>query len=290
MVTINVVAVLGAGVMGNGIAQIASQAGYQVYMYDVDANALEKGFASIKSSLGRMAAKGKLTQADADKVLANIKGTLDMKEAVGKADLVIEAAPEVLELKQKIFKQLDELCPPHTILATNTSNCSITAIGAATKRPQSVIGLHFANPVPMMRGVEMIKGLDTSEEVTQAAKDALVKMGKDYYVAQDYPGFSGNRGFMVFLNENFEVAREGIASPADIDKNYKLSFSHPLGPFELADLIGLDQLLHGLEYLNSQYGDKYLPSQLLKKMVAAGYYGRKSGRGFYRYNAKGEKL
>ena len=290
MVTINVVAVLGAGVMGNGIAQIASQAGYQVYMYDVDAKALEKGFASIKSSLGRMAAKGKLTQADADKVFANIKGTLDMKEAVGKADLVIEAAPEVLELKQKIFKQLDEFCPAHTILATNTSNCSITAIGAATKRPQSVIGMHFANPVPMMRGVEMIKGLDTSEEVTQAAKDVIVKMGKDYFVAQDYPGFSGNRGFMVFLNENFEVAREGIASPADIDKNYRLSFSHPLGPFELADLIGLDQLLHGLEYLNSQYGDKYLPSQLLKKMVAAGYYGRKTGRGFYRYNEKGEKL
>jgi 3-hydroxybutyryl-CoA dehydrogenase len=290
MVTINKIAVIGAGIMGNGIAQVASQAGYEVSMYDIEAKALEKGFDSIKNSLGRMTAKGKISEADAAKVVANIKGSLDLKEAVKEGDLVIECVPEVLDLKKKVFKQLDEFCPAHTILATNTSNCSITAIASATRRPQSVVGMHFANPVPVMRGVELIRGLDTTDEVTQAAKDVIAKMGKEYYVAQDYPGFCGNRGFMVFLNENFNVAMQGISTPADIDKNYRLSFGHPLGPFELADLIGLDQLLHGMEYLNQQYGDRYLPSQLLVKLVAAGYYGRKTGRGFYRYNEKGEKL
>lgn len=290
MVELNKIAVIGSGTMGNGIAQVASQAGYQVAMYDVDAKALEKGFDSIKRSLSRMTAKGKISEAESTKIVSNIKGTLDLKEAVGNADLIIECVPEDLSLKQKVFKQLDELCPPHTILASNTSNCSITAIASATKRPQNVIGAHFANPVPLMVGVEVIKGLDTSEDAVQTTLEFLKRIGKQYYIANDSPGFSGSRGLLLYINESFNVLSEGVSSAADIDKNYKLSFNHPMGPFELADLIGLDQLLHGMEYMHKEYGDKFLPSKLMKQLVSAGYYGRKTMRGVYKYNEKGERL
>lgn len=284
MIEIKKVAVLGSGHMGNGIAQVYAQAGFQVAMTDVDEKSLQKGFDSIKKSLGLMAKKGKITEAQAAEVVTvRIKGMTDMKEAVKDADIVIEAIPEELTLKQQIFKQLDEICPPHTILATNTSTISITAIASATKRPEKVIGLHFAGPVPLMVGVEIIRGLDTSEETLEVAKQMVYAVGKQYYVGKDGPGFVGNRVFPMFLNEAFNLLWEGIATPEDIDKMATLSLGHPMGPLTLADMIGLDQLLKGLEYLHRELGEKYRPSPMLKKLVAAGYYGRKTGRGVYKY-------
>jgi 3-hydroxybutyryl-CoA dehydrogenase len=276
-------AVIGAGTMGNGIAQVLAQAGIEVAMMDVDDKFLERGFASIKASLGKMTEKGKMTEDEAAKVVARIKGTLDMKEAVSDVDIVIEAVNEDLNLKQGVFKKLDEMCPKHTILATNTSTMSITAIASATKRPEMVVGMHFAHPVPVMVGVEVIKGLDTSEETMEAAKKVIERIGKEYVVNRDSPGFAGNRLLPLFINEAFNIVWEGIATPEDIDKGVKLSFRHPMGPLELADFIGLDQLLRGQEYLYREWGEKYRPSPLLKQLVAAGYYGRKTGRGVYKY-------
>ncbi|MCK4827746.1 3-hydroxybutyryl-CoA dehydrogenase, partial [bacterium] len=197
------VAIIGAGIMGNGIAQVLAQAWFEVAMMDIEDKFIQRGIAFIKKSLGRMKKRGKIAEDEADKVLARIKGTLDLKEAVSDADLVIEAIPEELNLKQQAFKQLDELCLEHTILATNTSTISITAIASATQRPDKVIGMHFANPVPVMKGVEIIRGLDTSDETLKAAKKVLSMMGKQYYVAKDSPGFVGNRAFPLFLNEAF---------------------------------------------------------------------------------------
>ena len=284
MIEIKKVAVIGAGTMGNGIAQVYAQAGFQVAMTDAEDRFLQQGFDTIKKSLGLIAKKGKITEAQANEVVSvRIKGTLDLKEAVSDADLVIEAVPEELTLKQRIFKQLDEICPPHTILATNTSTISITAIASATKRPDKVIGLHFAAPVPLMKGVEIVRGLDTSEETLEVAKKMVHAVGKELYVGKDGPGFVGNRVFPMFLNEAFNLLWEGIATPEDIDKMATLSLGHPMGPLTLADMIGLDQLLKGLEYLHHELGDKYRPSPMLKKLVAAGYYGRKTGRGVYKY-------
>jgi 3-hydroxybutyryl-CoA dehydrogenase len=284
MIEIKKVAVIGAGTMGNGIAQVYAQAGFQVAMTDAEDRFLQQGFDTIKKSLGLIAKKGRITEAQANEVVSvRIKGTLDLKEAVSDADLVIEAVPEELALKQRIFKQLDEICPPHTILATNTSTISITAIASATKRPDKVIGLHFAAPVPLMKGVEIVKGLDTSEETLEVAKKMVHAVGKELYVGKDGPGFVGNRVFPMFLNEAFNLLWEGIATPEDIDKMATLSLGHPMGPLTLADMIGLDQLLKGLEYLHHELGDKYRPSPMLKKLVAAGYYGRKTGRGVYKY-------
>jgi 3-hydroxybutyryl-CoA dehydrogenase len=283
MTDIKKLAVLGAGVMGNGIAQVAAQAGIQVYMEDINDKVLQRGFDDIKKSLEIMVKKGKYDAAGAEKVLSLIKGTTDLKKAVSDVDMVIEAVPEDLALKQNIFKQLDEFCPKHTLLVTNTSTISITAIASVTKRPESVIGLHFANPVPVMVGVEVIKGFMTSEETLESAKKFLKLVGKEYYVAKDAPGFIGNRLLPLFINEAFNVLWEGIATAEDIDKSTKLSFRHPMGPFELADLIGLDQLLKGLEYMCKEHGDRYRPSPMLKQLVAAGYYGRKTGRGVFIY-------
>ncbi len=283
MTQIKRVAVIGAGIMGSGIAQVSAQAGFQVFVTDLEDKFLQRALDSIRTSLGKMKGKGKITEAEADRILERIKLTLDLNEAVSNSDLVIEAVPEDLNLKQRIFRQLDDVCLPHTILATNTSTISITAIASATRRPEKVLGMHFANPVPIMKGVELIKGLDTSEETMEIAKKVVEVMGKGYYVCKDAPGFIGNRTFPLFLNEAFNVLWEGIASAEDIDKGAKLSFDHPMGPLELADLIGLDQLLKGLEYLHKELGEKYRPSPLLKKLVAAGYYGRKAGRGVYEY-------
>ncbi len=283
MTQIKRVAVVGAGIMGSGIAQVSAQAGFQVFVTDLEDKFLQRALESIRTSLARMKGKGKITEAEADRILERIKLTLDLNEAVSNSDLVIEAVPEDLNLKQRIFRQLDDVCLPHTILATNTSTISITAIASATRRPEKVLGMHFANPVPIMKGVELIKGLDTSEETMEIAKKVVEVMGKGYYVCKDAPGFIGNRTFPLFLNEAFNVLWEGIASAEDIDKGAKLSFNHPMGPLELADLIGLDQLLKGLEYLHKELGEKYRPSPLLKKLVAAGYYGRKAGRGVYEY-------
>ncbi len=284
MIEIRKVAVLGAGTMGSGIAQVSAQAGFQVAMIDLEDKLLQRGFQSIKKSLGIMKGKGKITEEQADEVLARIRGTLDLKEAVSEVDLVIEAIPENLDLKKQTFKKLDEMCPEHTILATNTSTMSITAIASATGRPDKVIGMHFASPVPAMRGVELIRGLHTSEETMEVARTVVEMMGKEYYVSKDAPGFVGNRLLPLFVNEAFNVLWEGIASAEDIDKGIRLSLRHPMGPLELADLVGLDVLLNGLEYLHRELGEKYRPSPLLKQLVAAGHYGRKTGRGVYKYS------
>jgi 3-hydroxybutyryl-CoA dehydrogenase len=276
-------AVLGAGIMGNGIAQVAAQAGIHVNMEDINNAVLQRGFDEIKKSLDIMVKKGKYDAAGAEKILSMITGMTDIKKAVSDVDMVIEAVPEDLALKQNIFRQLDDFCPAHALLVTNTSTISISAIASATRRPGSVIGLHFANPVPVMVGVEVIRGLMTSDETLESAKKFLKTIGKEYYVAKDAPGFVGNRLLPLFINEAFNVLWEGIATAEDIDKSTKLSFRHPMGPFELADLIGLDQLLKGLEYMYKEYGEKYRPSPALKQLVAAGYYGRKTGRGVFIY-------
>jgi len=278
------VAVIGAGTMGNGIAQVLSHAGYKVAMMDIKQEFLDRGFESIKSSLAKMQEKGKVSVEQAARIIENIDGRLDIKSAAGDADLVIEAVPEELELKKDVFRQLDEICPAETILASNTSNCSITAIASATGRPEKVIGMHFSNPVPIMVGVELITGLDTSEDTLQTAKDVVIKINKEFWVAKDSPGFAGSRVLLLYINECFLILGEGIATAEDIDRNFKLALNHPMGPLELADLIGLDQLLHGLEYMNKEFGEKFLPSPLLKKLVSAGYYGRKTGRGVYKYS------
>jgi 3-hydroxybutyryl-CoA dehydrogenase len=277
------VAVIGAGTMGNGIAQVLSHAGYKVAMMDIKQEFLDRGFESIKSSLAKIQEKGKISAEQAARIIENIDGRLDYKSATSDADLVIEAVPEELELKKDVFRQLDEICPAETILASNTSNCSITAIASATGRPEKVIGMHFSNPVPIMVGVELITGLDTSEDTLQTAKDVVIKINKEFWVAKDSPGFAGSRVLLLYINECFLILGEGIATAEDIDRNFKLALNHPMGPLELADLIGLDQLLHGLEYMNKEFGEKFLPSPLLKKLVAAGYYGRKTGRGVYKY-------
>lgn len=278
------ISVLGAGIMGSGIAQVAAQAGFQVVMRDLEDKFLQQGLRSIKDSLGIMKEKDKLSSEEVSEVLGRIKSTIDFKEAASDTDLVIEAIPENLELKKQIFSELDETCPERTILATNTSSLSITAIASATKRPDKVVGMHFANPVPVMPGVELIKGRDTSEETLEIAKEVINKMGKQFFVAADFPGFLGNRLLMLFINEAFNLVWQRIASPEDIDKGCKLSFRHPMGPLELADLIGLDTVLAILDYLHKEISERYRPSPLLRQMVAAGHYGRKTGRGVYSYS------
>ena len=277
------VAVLGAGVMGSGIAQVSAQAGLEVSMVDTEDRFLQFGFEAIKKSLSIMKEQDKIGQEEVARIISRINGALSLKEAVCSADLVIEAVPEKIELKKQMFKQLDEICPLHTILATNTSTISISAIASATKRPEKVIGMHFSNPVPVMKGVILNIGLDTSKETIKVAREVCEMMGKECMVNRDSPGFSGNRLITLFINEAFNVLWEGIATAEDIDKDVKLSFRHPMGPLELADLIGLDQLLNGLEYVHREWGEKYRPSPLLKQLVAAGHLGKKTGRGVYKY-------
>jgi len=283
MVKIEKIGVIGAGIMGSGIVQVAAQGGYKVTMRDVEDKFIEHAFDTIRKSLGLMKEKGKITAEEVDKILARIKGTLKIEEATENAGLIIEAIPEDLELKKQLFKNLDAMCPPPVVLATNTSSLSITAIASATKTPERVVGMHFSNPVPVMMGVELIKGRDTSEDTLEVAKEVSRKMGKDFFIAADFPGFAGNRMFPLFLNEAFYVLWEGIASAEDIDKMCKLQLRHPMGPLELADFTGLDTILSVLEYLHREMGEKYRPCPLLKQLVAAGHYGRKTGRGVYKY-------
>jgi 3-hydroxybutyryl-CoA dehydrogenase len=283
MIEIKKVAVIGAGTMGNGIAQVHAQAGFQVAMTDTEERFLQRGFETIRKSLGLMTKKGTITEDQAKEVVTRIQGELSLEKAVADADLVIEAVPELLHLKQEVFRKLDQTGPPHAVLATNTSTISITAIASATKRPEKVVGIHFAAPVPVMKGVEIIKGLDTSAETLEVAKKMVRAIGKEFYVGKDGPGFVGNRVFPMFLNEAFNLLWEGVASAEDIDKMATLSLGHPMGPLTLADMIGLDQLLNGIEYLHRELGEKYRPSPLLKQLVAAGHYGRKTGRGVYKY-------
>lgn len=280
---IKTVAVVGAGQMGNGIAHVCATAGLSVTMIDVSPDALVRGTDTIAKNLDRQVKKGAVSEADAALALSRI-ATATALDAVAGADIVIEAATERRDLKFKIFENLDALAAAHAILATNTSSISITEIAACTKRPEQVIGMHFMNPVPLMKLVEVIRGLATSDVTTQQVMSMSVALGKTPVEVNDFPGFVANRILMPMINEAIYCVMEGVGTPEAIDTVMKLGMNHPMGPLTLADFIGLDTCLAILEVLYDGLGDpKYRPCPLLRKYVAAGWYGKKSGRGFYQY-------
>jgi 3-hydroxybutyryl-CoA dehydrogenase len=276
--------VIGAGTMGNGIAQVSAQAGYNVTMSDIKDEFVKKGMEAIGKSLDRSVKKGTMTEADKAAILARIKTTTDNKTAKD-ADLVVEAAPEILDLKKSIFKQLSDVCKEDAILATNTSSLPIGAIAATTKNPARVIGIHFMNPVPVMKGVEVIPGHLTSASVLEASKEYVKKIGKEPCEARDYAGFIVSRLVDALMNEAFWCVMDGN-KPEEVDKAIKLCLNHPMGPLELADLAGNDVVLHGLETMYEEFGERLMPAPLLKNMVRSGSLGRKTGRGFYDYTQK----
>ncbi len=279
------IAVIGAGTMGNGIAQVCAVTGYHVTLVDIIPQQLERALANIRQSVDRLHEKGRLSDEQRQAALTNIATATDL-EAAASADFVIEAAVERLEIKREIFARLDELTRPEVILSSNTSSISITALGAATRRPEKVIGMHFMNPVPLMRLVEVIRGLVTSDETATAVVALAERLGKTPVEAQDYPGFISNRILCPMINEAIYALMEGVGTAEAIDAVMRLGMNHPMGPLELADLIGLDVVLNIMEVLHEGLGDdKYRPCPLLKRMVAAGHLGRKSGRGFYTYAA-----
>jgi 3-hydroxybutyryl-CoA dehydrogenase len=279
------IGVLGAGQMGGGIAQTAAQSGFEVLLCDQTTEQAQKGHDKIASQLKKLVEKGKLSEGDAKKTLAAIRPIGSLKD-LSPATLVIEAVTENPALKYQIFKNLDEACPPSTILATNTSSISITAIAAQTRRPSLVAGLHFMNPVPVMKLVEGIRGLQTSNETFAVVRAVAEKMGKTFIEAKDQPGFAVNRILMPMINEAVTALHEGVASVEDIDTAMKLGTNQPMGPLTLADFIGLDTCLAIMEVLHQGLGDsKYRPSPLLRQYVAAGWLGKKTGRGFYKYDA-----
>lgn len=275
--------VLGAGRMGSGIAQVFASYDFTVLLKDVSSELVERGIRNIERGLTKLVEKGKTTQDVKDRVLSNIKGITDYKD-VGDVDLMVEAIFEDMNLKKKTFKELDETCKKETILATNTSSLSITEIASSTIRQDKVIGMHFFNPAPVMKLVEIIKGLQTSDQVVEIIRDLSIKLGKTPVIVQDSPGFAASRIIMVMVNEAICALSEGVASAKDIDTAMKLGVNHPMGPLELADLIGLDVCLNIMNTLYENFKDsKYRPSYLLKKMVSAGQLGRKTGKGFYEY-------
>ena len=279
------IAVLGAGQMGNGIAQVAACAGYDVVMIDIKQDYLDKGLAAIENSLSRVVKKERMTQQDADEAISLISISTE-KTSAADADLVVEAIPEIPELKFSTFAELDSICKPEAILASNTSSISINAIADATSRPDRVIGMHFMNPVPVMKLVEIINGQDTSTEVTDLVVEASERMGKVPLACNDSPGFVSNRILCPMINEAILALEEGVAEPEAIDGIMKLGMNHPIGPLALADLIGLDTILHIMKVLHEGFegNPKYAPSELLEKMVSEGKLGRKSGEGFYNYS------
>jgi 3-hydroxybutyryl-CoA dehydrogenase len=280
---IETIGVVGAGTMGNGIAHVCAKAGYSVVLVEVEQRFLDRGLAAIQKNLAREVEKSKLSAAERDVALGRIQPTLS-REALAACQLVIEAASERFEIKQQLFQQLDQLCPSGTILASNTSSISITKLAAQTKRAERVIGMHFFNPVPVMKLVEVIRGLATSDETYAAVKGTAERLGKTPVEVNDAPGFVSNRILLPMINEAIYAVMEGVATPEAIDDVFKLGMAHPMGPLTLADFIGLDICLDILRVLQSGLGDpKYRPCPLLIKMVDAGWLGRKSGRGFYKY-------
>jgi 3-hydroxybutyryl-CoA dehydrogenase len=280
------ITVIGSGTMGNGIAHVFAQFGYSVNLVDISEPALQKALATIAKNIDRQVAKGTVTEADKAATLANIKPFTKLEEGAKNADLVVEAASENVNVKLAIFKQLDEICPPHTILASNTSSISITQIAAVTKRADKVIGMHFMNPVPVMKLVEVIRGYSTSNEVCNLIMETSKKLNKIPTEVNDYPGFVANKILMPMINEAIITLHEGTAGVEEIDTVMKLGMAHPMGPLQLADFIGLDVCLNILRVLQDGFGNpKYAPCPLLVNMVTAGHLGVKSGKGFYDYSA-----
>ena len=285
------ISVIGSGTMGNGIAHTFAQTGFKVNLIDISEEATAKGVATIVKNLDRQITKGSITEAEKVKTLDNISSYTDLKAGVEYADLVIEAASENLDLKLNIFKQLDEFCQPSAILASNTSSISITKIASVTKRPEQIIGMHFMNPVPVMKLVEVIRGYATSDEVTTQVMDLSRRLGKAPVEVNDFPGFVANRILMPMINEAVYTLYEGVAGVEEIDTVMKLGMAHPMGPLQLADFIGLDVCLAILEVLHKGFGNpKYAPCPLLVNMVTAGNKGIKSGNGFYDYQNGSKEL
>jgi len=275
--------VLGAGTMGNGIAHVFARSGFNVQLCEVEQRFLDRGLETIRKNLDREAAKGKITADEVAASLARIQGTLD-RQSLASCDFVIEAATEKFEIKSQLFEELDSILPAHVILASNTSSISITKLAAQTKRPEQVIGMHFFNPVPVMKLVEVIRGLQTSQATYDTVKALAEKLGKTPVEVNDAPGFVSNRVLMPLLNEAMYTVMEGVATPEAVDEVFKLGMAHPMGPLTLADFIGLDVCLDIMRVLHDGLGDpKYRPCPLLIRMVDAGWLGRKSGRGFYKY-------
>lgn len=283
MYNVKKIAVLGAGTMGNGIAQISAAAGYTVVMQDIYNESLQKGMATITKSLSKLVSKGKMTQEDADATVGRISTVLDLAEAVGDADMVIEAVPEELTLKLEVYKKLNELCREDCILGSNTSTLPITILAGVVKNPARVCGVHFMNPVPVIKGIEIIEARHTSKECLDAVLDYCKKIDREVCMAKDYAGFIVSRILDVYQNEAVKCVMDGN-SPEDVDKAMKLCCNFPIGPCELIDLVGLDIVEHGLKTLEEDFGGDYKAAPLLKQMVRAGELGRKTGRGFYEYN------
>jgi 3-hydroxybutyryl-CoA dehydrogenase len=284
MMEIKNVCVLGAGLMGNGIAQVCAQAGFQVTMRDIEQKFIDGGINTIKKNLKRDVEKGKKIQEEMDAILSRIKPTLDLKEAAGNADVVVEVVIEVMDVKKQLYTDLEQIVPAHCLFFTNTSGLSITEMAAITKRPERFIGTHFFNPVPVMRLLEIIKGYQTSEETLEIAKIWGQKLGKECIVVKESPAFAVNRILCTMINEAFCALGEGIATAEDIDKGMVLGCNHPIGPLALSDLIGNETMLRIMEGLNRELGDKYRPAPLLRQLVRAGHYGRKAGKGVFTYN------